>query len=442
MINFYDQVPSIYPSASRDFQYLSWLINIVLNSVKHNVDDLYNLPKVGFDSKLSELFALTLGFKIKRNYDQKQLAALAAILPSILKYKGTEKAIKMAAEALITASGALGDTKYEVTDSREVTIKLPKDITIDITLFLDLLDYILPAGMTCRVTRKDEEERKLPNIYVRHRDEVFYEIKEDLSWEDNNLSSGLSGLFNLGTSAKIADSRSNHMIFGSLPVIDFTTNNDKIVIASHESEPPTWSIDPTSGGVSLSNGSRYLTRVVSSNITHFKFEAEAAEWAVVTGAKAGTFRFFTPGDRYFLAYGYSDAGECFYPSTFTSGCDVDLCVYKEAIDDERKNSRTIYNRVYTIKELLSGGNFIILSQNTTPEFAANFKKSAGSLEFNAGLLNNTVIPTVYGRKADSNDDDVGLYSTELDESNVALYASTERANTKIELKAKNTVQEL
>ena len=44
MIKFYEQVPAVYPSASRDFQYLCWLIDIVLNSVKHNVDDLYDLP--------------------------------------------------------------------------------------------------------------------------------------------------------------------------------------------------------------------------------------------------------------------------------------------------------------------------------------------------------------------------------------------------------------
>ena len=76
MIKFANQVPSVYPSASRDFQYLGWLIDIVLNSVKHNVDDLYDLPNNQADIKLTELLALTLGFKVKRNYDQKQLSAL------------------------------------------------------------------------------------------------------------------------------------------------------------------------------------------------------------------------------------------------------------------------------------------------------------------------------------------------------------------------------
>ena len=194
MINFYNQVPSVYPSASRDFQYLSWLINIVLNSVKHNVDDMYALPMVSADSKLSELLALTLGFKVKRNYDQRQLAALVAILPSILRYKGTVKAVEAAAEALITASGATGDTEYEVIDS-QLEVRLPKDLTIDTTLFLDLLDYILPAGMTCRVIREDRLEVRLPDIKVRHSDIPQVGIFEDLTWTEDNLSAGLSGLF-------------------------------------------------------------------------------------------------------------------------------------------------------------------------------------------------------------------------------------------------------
>ena len=154
LINFYDQVPRVYPNSSRDFQYLSWLINIVLNSVKHNVDDLGQLPNVTYDAKLTELLALTLGFKVKRNYDQKQLAALVSVIPSLLKYKGTEKAIRMAADTLITASGTVGSFRCEVFDN-EVIITLPKEL-VDTTLFMDLLPYILPAGMTCKVLRKTQ----------------------------------------------------------------------------------------------------------------------------------------------------------------------------------------------------------------------------------------------------------------------------------------------
>jgi hypothetical protein len=152
MIKFRDQVPLIYTSASRDFQYLSWLINIVLNNVKHNIDDIYKLPTDITDSKLTELLALTLGFKVKRVYEQKQLRALVSILPSIMKNKGTEKAVKLAGEALVCAAQAEGEVSCKMVDGI-LEIQLPKEL-IDIALFIDLLPYILPAGIPCHLVRK------------------------------------------------------------------------------------------------------------------------------------------------------------------------------------------------------------------------------------------------------------------------------------------------
>jgi hypothetical protein len=193
MIKFSEQVPSIYSSASRDFQYLGWLIDIVLNSVKHNVDDLYTLPNISSDLKITELLAMTLGFKIKRNYDKKQLAALVSILPSILRYKGTEKAIEIAAEALIKAAGAAGDFSCEVHDA-QLDIILPVDL-VDTTLFTDLLDYILPAGMGYRIIRRNQIKKDLEDILVGYHDEVKYDIVKDLVWSIDNTDIGLSGLF-------------------------------------------------------------------------------------------------------------------------------------------------------------------------------------------------------------------------------------------------------
>lgn len=196
MINFHNQVPTVYSSASRDFQYIGWLINIVLNAVKHNIDDIYNLPNTHSDAKLTELLAMTLGFKVKRNYDKKQLTALAAILPSILRYKGTEKAIRMAAEALVMASGSLGDASVNV-DGTEIIVTLPKDL-VDTTLFSDLLNYILPAGMTCRIIRKNETKKTVADIEVKSKDQLLSLVVDDLAWlsTENGISStGLSTMY-------------------------------------------------------------------------------------------------------------------------------------------------------------------------------------------------------------------------------------------------------
>lgn len=197
MIKFREQVPSIYISASRDFQYLSWLIDIVLNSVKHNVDSLYNLPNIADDARLSELLAMTLGFKVKRNYDQKQLAALVAILPRILKYKGTLTAVAMAGKALIAASGASGEIDCKSVNG-ELRVTLPKKL-VDISLFTDLLPYILPAGMTSRIIRTDLMTSAL-STELGCRDAVSAELIPDIDWDrDVQTNFGASRLFEVGS---------------------------------------------------------------------------------------------------------------------------------------------------------------------------------------------------------------------------------------------------
>lgn len=194
MINLYDQVPTIYSNASRDFQYLSWLFNIVLNSVKHNVDALYDLPNAKADSRLTELLALTLGFKVKRNYDQKQLAALVSIIPKVLKCKGTEKAIMMAGEALVSASGSSGGFSCKIKGNLLEAV-LPEDL-VDTNLFMDLLPYILPAGMTCRIVRKTQDIRLLDPVDIRYHGNLIVDWTEDI---DNQISTGLSSLYNPGS---------------------------------------------------------------------------------------------------------------------------------------------------------------------------------------------------------------------------------------------------
>ena len=195
MIKFYNQVPSVYPNASRDFQYLCWLIDIVLNAVKHNVNDIYTLPDNRADYTLTELLATTLGFKIKRNYDQAQLRALIVALPRILKYKGTKAAIDMAGEALLSASGSLRHFESEIDETGcELTVTFPETL-VDISLFTDLLPYILPAGMTCHIERTDMVEIDIATAYD-YNERLAARWVPDLAWNGNeHTTTGLTGMF-------------------------------------------------------------------------------------------------------------------------------------------------------------------------------------------------------------------------------------------------------
>jgi len=193
MINFYNQVPSVYTSASRDFQYLSWLINIVLNYVKHNVDSLYNLPATSANPKLTELLAATLGFKVKRNYDQKQLAALVAVLPIIIRYKGTKTAVDTAGNAMIAAVGSSGTFLSTFSDG-VLEVCLPEKL-IDVTLFTDLLPYIVPAGITCRILNTNIVSKGY-TTEVRYSDKLTAEFYPDITWDSKSHAiTGISAMY-------------------------------------------------------------------------------------------------------------------------------------------------------------------------------------------------------------------------------------------------------
>jgi hypothetical protein len=202
MIKFREQVPSVYTDASRDFQYLTWLFDIVLNSVKHNVDNLYDLPNTKIDSRLTELLAMTLGFKVKRNYDQKQLAALVAVLPRVLKYKGTIIAIDTVCNALIGASGSTGNHSKSISKN-ELKITLPKGL-IDVSLVTDLIPYILPAGMTCRIERKDQIVRGFTDKYYQGGN-VYAKWVPDITMDDTEIVTGLSAMLNPETKPVFAN---------------------------------------------------------------------------------------------------------------------------------------------------------------------------------------------------------------------------------------------
>lgn len=206
MIKIYDQVPQVYSNASRDFQYLGWLFNVVLNYSKHNVDSLKGLPSDTTDPRITELLAMTLGFKVKRKYDQKQLAALVSILPRILKVKGTKKALELAGNALINAAEIPGEFSCTA-NGATLEAYLPAALT-DTSLFMDLLPYIMPAGMTCKIVRKTK-------VSTGQITKVYYDDSTRIQWHHDKT---LAGLFN--PTAGNTDKNYAHANF--IPVTDST----------------------------------------------------------------------------------------------------------------------------------------------------------------------------------------------------------------------------
>lgn len=154
MIKLQDMTPDVYYNQSRDFQFIGRLYDIVLNSVKTNVDLIQACPiSDNTDNKLIDLMAFTLGFKSKHNYSIKQLQALCTTFMKILKKKGSIEAIELALTTLFQAENVDQEFAYDLSDDNTLlTLYIPGTLT-DINLFKDLLTYILPAGMSVNIIR-------------------------------------------------------------------------------------------------------------------------------------------------------------------------------------------------------------------------------------------------------------------------------------------------
>lgn len=152
MIQLQNYTPEVYYNHSRDFQFIGRLYDIVLNSVKTNSDLIQSLlNNNNFNSHLVDLLSLTLGFKSRHQYNTKQLVALCSIFPTVLKNKGNIKAVQLAGQAVLNAEGITEPFSCEMLD-KTLYLFIPSKLS-DLNLLRDLLEYILPAGITCEFAK-------------------------------------------------------------------------------------------------------------------------------------------------------------------------------------------------------------------------------------------------------------------------------------------------
>jgi hypothetical protein len=186
MIKLQDLTPAVYYNQSRDFQFIGRLYDLVLNYSKTNAANLYNLP-VGknMDEQLLNLLALTLGFKPTKNYNSKQLRAICSVLPTILKHKGSIQALVLATNALLAAEGVRQPLDYTMHPKQGITLYVAQELD-DLSLFTDLLDYLLPAGLSCTVVKESQYVEKVATtLSVTDSIKIYY--------QDENIISSLTG---------------------------------------------------------------------------------------------------------------------------------------------------------------------------------------------------------------------------------------------------------
>ena len=218
MIKLQNLTPEVYYKQSRDFQFIGRLYDIVLNYVKTNTANLYNLP-IGpnMNEQLLNLLALTLGFKPKKNYNSKQLLAICSVLPEILKHKGSMQAILIAVNALLAAEEITQPLDYSIQPKKSITLYVSQKLS-DLTLLTDLFEYILPAGISYNLVKENQLVTALETTIILT-DHVEVEIKPY-----NSAVVGIvSNLVELdpATNARIINNTSiTHEIVGEIDLTD------------------------------------------------------------------------------------------------------------------------------------------------------------------------------------------------------------------------------
>lgn len=176
MIRLQDMTPEVYYRESRDFQFIGRLYDLVLNYIKMETDQIDSLPlSQNSDDKLLDLMMMTLGFQSRHNYNIKQLRALCGSFVEIMHYKGSLTALDLACKTLLNAEGITDEAVIEfesVNEQKDYSrlIIYISDKLSDTNLLKDLLDYILPAGMSANIIRRKivtlEDDANTQLVYI------------------------------------------------------------------------------------------------------------------------------------------------------------------------------------------------------------------------------------------------------------------------------------
>lgn len=172
MIKTQYQVPEVYYKESRDFQLLGRIYDVIFNYLKTSINSIYNNPLgQSSDDKLLELAARTLGFESKHNYDINHLKSICSSFSKILKIKGTKKSIELIVDCLLNAQGInqKGDIRTSKENPYNLEIFIPSALA-DTTILKDMLEYVIPAGMTYSLVSSS-------NIYIDNNNAVVTETK-------------------------------------------------------------------------------------------------------------------------------------------------------------------------------------------------------------------------------------------------------------------------
>ena len=155
LIRTQNNVPDVYVNASRDFQLLCRLYDILINGVKYDTEAIKSVINTFMcNTRLLELLQTKLGFFTKSSISDDDLRYVLCAFPDIIKHKGSRQSIEEAVLVFLKLNHI--NTGYDIlitNKPRAGSSATPYSVQIGIegavrdTHILDeIFRYILPAG--------------------------------------------------------------------------------------------------------------------------------------------------------------------------------------------------------------------------------------------------------------------------------------------------------
>lgn len=155
MITYKNLVPDIYYNRSRDFQILGAYYDLIFNYMKQNADLVSTGLTEDVDDELVDLIITDLGFKESHSYNIRQLKKLISIFSLAIKNKGNIESISLIVDMLNNIAGLTTKAYIAISDEDPYKIYIYTPSILDDTILLeDMINYILPAGMTYAIRRQ------------------------------------------------------------------------------------------------------------------------------------------------------------------------------------------------------------------------------------------------------------------------------------------------
>lgn len=195
MIKTQNLVPKVYYDESRDFQVFGRVLDAVANYYKQNIRDEYLTE----DSRMLQLLARTMGFDLIHEYALSDLRRVCSAFRGILRKKGSLSAIEDCVRLLMSAQGISGDATVSrsASDPYAIVVGFPSKNVDDIVLLEDLMEYMLPAGMTFDYTYSSSqttstEMTSTDELCIKPMTKLKYELGKVAKWNSSNVISNIS----------------------------------------------------------------------------------------------------------------------------------------------------------------------------------------------------------------------------------------------------------